>query len=48
VKYVGNGMGILPARRSATAALSSENRLPETRASEKLFLACNFDTLANT
>lgn len=48
VKYVGRGMVILLARRSATAWLSSENRLPATMARSKLFLVCNADSFVKT
>lgn len=38
---------MLPERRFATSSLSSENKLPQTRASEKLFFACKADILVN-
>ena len=40
-------MVLLPERRSVTASSSPENKLPEMRAREKLFLECKVDILAN-
>jgi hypothetical protein len=48
VKYVGRGIVILFVRRSVTASLSSENKLPVTMARAKLFFACKVDNLVNT
>jgi len=44
VKYVGKGMEILPARRSATVSSSSAKRLPVTSAIEKFCFACRVDS----
>jgi hypothetical protein len=48
VKYVGRGIVIFSARRSATASSSSLKRSPVTIAKEKLFLVCKVESFVKT